>query len=227
MLKQLTHKTYIILLGASLVLAPVSLASSDYDDDVDDLQNSRSRTQQMVDDLESFKASNTSSDGTIDYSAMQEKLQNNPSSAKMQQVLLHYQNMSPEQIKSLLIERAQGTKAQIIYEKAPMLLDFVSELLHDKNAIPNFLRDSKDFEKTKSMVGLMIGTIVIGFIIGFIIKKMNVGFFMRIWLGLFKFSLVWFLRVGVLLHFYGDGLRPMAKIFKRTMIDQILERYTI
>ncbi len=211
------------------MMAPFSYSQDSDDDsynqDFDEIEKARNQTQSMLKDLEAFKASHTDSDGNVDMEAMQKALSENPTAQmKMDEVFAIYQTMKPEKIKSLIEQRSKGTRAEMIYEKAPFLLDFVAQILHHKDVMPNLLRDSKDLQKTKTMGIMMIGTFVFSFILGFILKRIKAGFFTRVWLTLFKFSAVWALRVGILLHFYGDGLRPASKIFYSSVIIPLISK---
>jgi len=140
----------------------------------------------------------------------------------MKKMLRRYQNMSVEEIKGELLQGSQGTKANQIFRQYPKTLEFMARIYQSKDAIPRALEMRSNMDKLKKVGFFMLGTFIFSFILGKIMIRPAMGLMRRITMGFFKALIVWFLRAGIIVYFYGYYLSPMWDIFDQVFIQDFL-----
>lgn len=211
-----------------LFYGPVIFASSDLEQEMQDVQKKSENLIKQLKELHGQRKSDQSGSledlDTLDEGSKQELTPEQMAMAQEQMLefLKRYHSMSITAIKTQILEAVQKESVRNMMTSYPVILDFMAHMLKDPHAIAQMYKVLDNREMLKNVGLYLLGTLVLSFILGKILLKPGLSFFTRLMRGLFRFSLIWALRVGILVHFYGEYLGPAAKVFNRVVIQDYL-----
>ncbi len=192
-----------ICLKMGLLCSPSVFADSANDDSYDELQE---QSEEMVDAVKDLQQKYSNKDVKLDPKQMEQTFN-----------LIHeqFKDKSVKDIENDILSQAEGSYLHKFLQKFPKMLTYVATLMKDKEALPKASKIIEDHEKLKTAGLWMLGTFALSFILSKLLIHAGQGIFKRLWMYFLKSSILWGVRIGILVHFYGEYLNPMYKIFKK------------
>jgi hypothetical protein len=126
------------------------------------------------------------------------------------------QKMSESQLVALLHENTKDSKAGIYIDRFPKLAIFTVRLIKDPKALPSLAKIIDDQDRLIHFSSAMIVTILISLILKRFMKKEGRTILRAFGLWFLRFSIISFLRFGVLYYFFSAELTPMFNIGAKT-----------
>ena len=124
-----------------------------------------------------------------------------------------FSKMSRDEVKAVLVQRAEGQRFEALFKKYPHTLEFTAELLQDKEALSKFISITAQPDKMKKYGIIMICLFIVSFFLNFKNKAgtlmARIGKKMLISGGMLAFSLLSFY------YLFKTELTPSVEIFKR------------
>ena len=121
-----------------------------------------------------------------------------------------------EQLKAGLSRRPMVGK---LIERFPKIIDFMTEMFEDKNAIPNLLTLSSDKKRLWNFIYIQIFIFIFSFLWRLTYRKKSFFSFDYLFNAMARLVVVMFLRVYSIYYFFGDEVRPTYEVFKRVFFS--------
>jgi hypothetical protein len=204
-----------------LVLGPISGPSSVFANEElqKSLEQAREKSEELLKQFKNFQQANANQQQKPTQNTNAMAALNDPKTRRaMTKMLKRYQNMSVEDIEKEILTGSQGTKTHYFFKKYPKSLEFMARTYQDPQAIPRAIEMMDDRDKLKQVGIYMLGTIIISFLLGKIMIRPNMGLMKRLTMRLTRAVMIWGLRGGILVYFYGYYLSPMWRIAKTVFL---------
>lgn len=202
----------LISLKMGLLCSPSVFAQSDIvDETYEELQ---AQSEEMVDAVKDLQKKYANPDSAKDAKIDPKQLEKAFSLIQEQ-----FKEKSVEDIEDDILKQTEGSVLHQILEKFPKLLTYVATLMKDKEALPQASKILHDREKLKEVGLWMLGTFLLGFILKKLLIQSGQGVLKRLSRYFLKSLILWGVRLGILVHFYGEYLNPMYKIFKEVFLS--------
>lgn len=122
------------------------------------------------------------------------------------------QNLDDRRLTEFLNQAIHQSKISIISEKVPGFVDLLKRMIKSKDAIPGIVNISADKRKLIFFLGAILASLIISFVSKKFFYGKNsgclgiiVGFVLHV---LFMMAI----RVGIIIYFFGEDLKPTFKI---------------
>lgn len=183
------------------------------------LEDARVKSEELLKQFKSFQEANSNNGKNKGSAPAATPDLNDPKTREaMSKMLKRYQSMSVEEIQNEMLVTTKGTKSHYFFSKYPKLLEFMARIYQDQQAIPRAMEMMDDRDKLKQVGLYMLGTIILSFILGKIMIRPTMGLMKRLTMRMTRTFMIWGLRGGILVYFYGYYLSPMWRISKTVFL---------
>ncbi|EQC44348.1 hypothetical protein [Bacteriovorax sp. Seq25_V] len=204
--------TLLIFLKMGLLCSPSVFAQSDIvDETYEELQ---AQSEEMVDAVKDLQKKYANPDAV-------KKNQIDPKQLEKTFALIQeqFRDKTIEDIEADILDQTKGSMLHELLKTFPKLLTFVATLMKDKEALPQASKILHDREKLKEAGLWMLGTFLLSFILKKLLIQSGQGILKRLGRYFLKSLILWGVRIGILVHFYGEYLNPIYKIFKKVFLS--------
>lgn len=127
--------------------------------------------------------------------------------------------LSSNEMKSMILDQARGSKHYNLLIDFPKILDFFVGIIKDENAVPQMVKVIEDKEKLKKFAAVMLCSIVFGFIIARIISTKEKNIYKIVGLFFFRVLIMFSIRISIICYFYSEELSPAFNVFTRVLFS--------
>lgn len=140
------------------------------------------------------------------------------SSKNIEKSLAPLQNIPEQELITQLKDNTRNSQLAPLIEMFPMATLFMVRLLKDRQALPLLAQILENRDRLIKYAYWMVGTIILGFIFKFIFKRDNAGLIESMLNYLFRFCLMFGIRIAVTYYFFAVELDPTIKVFNKTFL---------
>lgn len=122
-------------------------------------------------------------------------------------------HMDKSQVRDFIVERAQGTGWQKVFDSSPNTLNFVVDWLSHPQALPKIVNLLGEKKKLKTYFWCFIGIFIFSILLNAYLGR-KAGFFKRLFIKLFVSVFSFVAQLGVFYYLFHEQLDPTVGLIK-------------
>lgn len=140
----------------------------------------------------------------------------NISSSNVQKTIAPLQKIPEKELLIQLKENTKNSQVGPILEHFPTITLFMVRMLRDQEALPNLAKILENRHRLMEFAYWMLGTILFGILVTYIFKRNGVGIIESFFNYIFRFTLMFTIRVVIIYLFFAAELAATLSVFRKT-----------